>query len=385
MLPKSKVLILKFPEKSRLTGVEKHTLKVFELMASRGLDFCLVSSCAVTLSEFRKSGWRARRFWAGLEPQSRASQWLFLLTWPAALVALLGLLIGGRLRGYNKIYCLTLTEKILLTPWARLLGYKVIWAEILAPQQTILDNPYNFLYKSWSGFTSIVAISNFVKRELIDWGVDEKNVAVVYDGVDPEKFKKQLTFYDLLAAQQKATGNASIFRCGFIGQLSNVKGLHVLIQAIAKVQEQIPQILLTIVGEGEARAHLEWLIRQLNLSEKIKLVGYKEDFLNWIWNFNLFILPSLNESLGIAAIEASACAKPVIATKVGGLPEVIESEQSGLLVAPESSDDLARAILMLYQDPAKAKRLALAGRQRVEKLFSLATMQQEYWKIFNDN
>ena len=382
MLPKSKVLILKFPYQASFGGPERQTLKVFTEMNKRGLDFLLLASCPVLLSEFRRRGWRAERWWAGLEPKSLGAQILLAFSWPLILLSLFSAILFLRFYGYNKIYCLSLTEKIILTPFARLLGYKVIWAELLSPQENIFSNPCAFLYRAWSEMAQLVAVSFYVKRELVADGLLADQIEVIYDGVDPEIFKKQQSIFELLAEKNLYPIEQFRFRLGFIGQLSEIKGIHILLQALAKLKSQIPEFYLTIIGEGRERARLEWLVKELALTDQVKLVGYQEDWLNWLWNFDVVILPSLIESLGITAIEAMAGARPVIVSNVGGLPEAVENNVSGLVVEPNDSDALAAGIAKLYNDKNLAQQLGLTGREQVQKKFNLRSLADAYWRVF---
>lgn len=379
MVPEGNVLITKFPFHSSLSGVEKHTFQIVENLNSAGMRFFLLSSCPVMLAEFKKRGWQCQRWWLGLAPVNFGAQMLFAVAFPFLIIsALVGLIYFKIKFRTNKLYCLTLAEKLVMTPLARILGYRVFWLEHLSASPVITDNPLLFLYKWWSRLAQIIAVSDFVKRELDEVGV--KNVMVIRHGIDIEKYKKQQDIYGAMAKQRRGN-NQKIFRVGAVCRLEKIKGLEYLIKAIDLLKDEIPEIDLVLVGEGTQRRHLEWLIEALNLENKVKLVGYKDNFLDWIYDFDVFVLASLKESLGIILMEALACGKPVISTAVGGVPEIIENEKQGLLVDPADPAALAAAILRLYKDKALAECLAAAGREVVARDFTLAKMLEEYGGI----
>jgi len=383
MRPQSKILIFKFPYKSFLSGIDKHTIKVVKQMQKKGMNFLLLSSCASLLSEFRKKGWLNQRWWAGLEPVTTNTKILFFFLWPFILISLFLALIYYRLIGYKKIYCLTLTEKFLLVPIARLLGYKIYWLELLSPKKTLWNNVWRFLYLWFYDPVTIITNSFYVKRELVKMGINEQNIKVIYEGVDSEMYHEQKDLFDFMAAKKYWPIDQIRYKLGFIGKLEQEKGLHILIKAVSLIKDQIPEIYLTIVGEGSKRDNLEWLIKHLKVSQQIKLVGFQEDILRWIWDFDVFVLPSSEESFGITAVEALVCKKPVIASQAGGLPEIIEQEKQGLLFEAENSQALADTILKMYKNKELAEQLAEAGQKKVKQKFTLQQMTEDFYKILS--
>ncbi len=380
MIPQTKVLITKFPFRSRIGGVEKHTFQIVENLQNQGIDFFLLSSCSVMLSEFRKRGWRAERWWLGLAPVSAGTKLLFLFSLPFLIIsAIIALVYYKIAHKVEKLYCLTITEKLIFTPIASLLGYEIIWLEHLSIDPVIAKNIYKVFYKWWSGLVVIVAISQFVRQELENIGI--KNVKVIYHGVDPEKYKKQEDLFGAMAERKTIDYDKNNFTIGCVARLEKVKGLEYLVKAVDLIKAEIPEIDCVIVGEGSQRDNLHWLIETLNLQNKIKLVGYKDNFPDWIYNFDVFVLPSLKESLGVLAIEAMACGRPVIATKSGGTVEIIDNEKHGMLVEPGNPRALAEAILWLHKNPDLAVKYAEAAREKVAEKFLLSEMLIEYRKL----
>jgi len=380
MIPQVNILITKFPYHSRLSGVEKHTFQIVRHFQGRECKFFLMSSCSVMLSEFKKRGWNAKRWWLGLPPVNRFTKILFVLTWPAVeIMGLIGLVYFKRKYNTQKLYCLTLADKLILTPLARVLGYEVIWLEHLSLDPIVTKNVFKTVYKIYSRFVKIIAISNFVRNQLAEMGI--KNVEVIYHGVNIDQYYKQADIFEAMAEKRFAFERKNTFRIGCVSRLESLRGLEYLIKAVAILRKEFDDIDLVIVGEGSQREHLQWVAEQLGVDNDVKFVGYKDNFVDWICDFDVFVLPSLRESLGLILVEALAYGRPVIATNIGGIPEIIENNIGGVLVEPQNPRALANAIYTLKRDPIRARELARAGREKIIEQFSLNKMLEEYKKI----
>jgi len=380
MIPERRVLITKFPFRSSLGGVEKHTFEIVEKLEGKGIKFHLLSSCPVMISEFKKRGLPHQRWWLGLAPVNALSKVLFLLSLPLLIVSGLAGLIFARVKyKVDTLYCLTLTEKLVLTPLAAMLGFKVLWFEHLSLEPVISKNVYLFLYKLWSDLAMIVAVSDFVKEELTAIGV--KNALVVYHGIDVDKYGRQKSLFSAMADGLSVEYGKKNFTVGYVGRLEKVKGVEYLVMAVAALKEKIPEIDLVIVGEGSEKAQLIWLAEQLGLRGRVKFVGYKDDYIGWLKDFDVFVLPSVKESLGIILLEAMACGCPVVASRVGGVVEVIEHEKTGLLAEPKSSAALAEAIERVYNEKELVVSMKEKALSNVKEKFAQEEMVESYKKI----
>jgi len=150
---------------------------------------------------------------------------------------------------------------------------------------------------------------------------------------------------------------------GTVARLHNDKGNDTLIQALPRVLDHLPNARLVLVGEGPERSHLESLARSLGVSGRVELLGSRTDIPDLLASFDMFALPSRREGLPNALLEAMVGRLPVITTGVGGVPEVIEDGVNGLLVQPESHDELATKIVELWADCDLRRRLGDAARQ----------------------
>jgi len=158
---------------------------------------------------------------------------------------------------------------------------------------------------------------------------------------------------------------------GCVGRLSLEKGQDILIQAMGKLNENGIQAHLVLLGEGQARTTLENQVNELNLSGQVHLLGARRDIPAWLSHFQIFTLPSRWEGISMALLEAMAAGVPVIATHVGGTPEVIRDHESGILVPPGEPAALAEALQHLLTDADLRHRLSEGARQRVREYFSI--------------
>lgn len=161
---------------------------------------------------------------------------------------------------------------------------------------------------------------------------------------------------------------------GTAGRLEEQKGITYLLRAFRRVVDAQPQARLLILGDGPLRARLESEARELGLSESVRFLGWRNDMETLLPGLDLFCLASLWESFGYVLLEAMAAEVPVVATRVGGIPEVVDSEERGRLVPPNDASALAAAMLGLLQDPGERRALAKAGRAHVEARFQLPHM-----------
>jgi glycosyltransferase involved in cell wall biosynthesis len=167
------------------------------------------------------------------------------------------------------------------------------------------------------------------------------------------------------------------------GRLSPEKGFGVLVEAAAEVLRQHPATGFALFGEGGEREKLEQRVRELGLTGRVVLPGFTAEldkFLPWA---DVVTLPSFTEGLPNVALEASAAGVPVVATAVGGTPEVIADRETGFLVPPGEPDALARQIVALLSDSALRSRMGEAGKRRMRDVFTFDAQAAAYWKLFD--
>jgi len=169
-----------------------------------------------------------------------------------------------------------------------------------------------------------------------------------------------------------------------IALLQPRKAVDVLIKAVQLLVKTYPDVELWLAGDGPLRGQLEDLVSQLDLNQKVKFLGSQDrvGVKKLLRQCTLLVLPSRAEPFGIAILEAFSSKKPVVASAVGGIPEIIENGQNGILVEPENPQALCDAISKVWTDPALAEQLASAGYQTVRKHFQWEVASARYEAIF---
>lgn len=219
----------------------------------------------------------------------------------------------------------------------------------------------------------VIAISKEVKEHLmVDFKVREKNIAVVRNGVDIERFREPRT--ENRQSRKKALGLGSGPVVSIIARLSDIKGHIYLIEAWVEVLKNIPEAQLLIVGEGKMEDELLSLVSRLKIEKSVFFVPTIKDTLEVLAATDLFILPSLEEGLGLSLMEAMASGVAVIGSDVGGIKSLIQDGYTGLLVKPKDIAGISCAISALLKDPEKRKFLGDNARNFIAENFSSEQM-----------
>jgi len=157
-----------------------------------------------------------------------------------------------------------------------------------------------------------------------------------------------------------------------LGRLVPYKGFDVAVQAVARSRHRLPKLRLLIAGDGECRAALERQVNEAGLAAATTFLGWVEpDDVPAILNqATLVVMPSRREGLPLVALQASAMARPIVATRAGGLPEIVVDGETGILIEKDDGDGLADAITLLLEHPAQATQMGTAGRERCRTHFS---------------
>jgi glycosyltransferase involved in cell wall biosynthesis len=200
----------------------------------------------------------------------------------------------------------------------------------------------------------------------------EKKAMVIHNGVNIAE----------LAAPVEAGERAPYVLC--IAAHNEKKALDVLLTAFAEVGDAHPGVRLVLVGDGPLRPQHEAQARALALDERVEFLGERgrAEVAQLLHGCSIFVLPSRSEPFGMVVTEALACRKAVVASAVGGIPEIIEDGRSGVLVEPDDPGALARALTRMLNDHALRERLAAAGYERVLERFACERMGAEYERLY---
>jgi len=207
----------------------------------------------------------------------------------------------------------------------------------------------------------IIAVSSSVKDFLLKKKLAPENrVIVIPNGIELESKK-------LKVKSKNGDKKFHQITIGSVGNLNKQKGYDYLIEAMAIVVKKYPHITLEIVGDGEEREDLRFKIKDLRLDKNITLLGRRNDVEKLMKHWDIFVSSSIAETFGIVLLEAMKNGLPIVATRVGGVPDIITSLKNGLLVAKEDPESLAEAILKLVDHPSKAAEMVRQGHEIVKK------------------
>lgn len=246
----------------------------------------------------------------------------------------------------------------------------------------------NFLKKrSLRRVKRIIAISQNNKELLATlYPKQAVKITVIPNGIDTTWWQSQLlriTEDDIKTIKKDIFGakpDTFIITC--IAELHERKGQKYLLKAVPEIAADFPNTKIVLIGDGPDRANLEKLIKKLKIERHIALLGKKKRIPRLLKSSNIFCLPSRREGFGLVNLEAMMIPLPIVATKVGGIPEVVTD--NGILVEPENSDALAEALKKLISNQDLRKKLADAGYNRVLKHFDAKKMAEKYETVYTE-
>jgi glycosyltransferase involved in cell wall biosynthesis len=237
------------------------------------------------------------------------------------------------------------------------------------------SNKLKWLYKLLNKrFKVIIAASGAINDCLVADGVDKQKVKKIYNGVDLERFKN----INRQSIRKELNIGDDVILLGMVANLTPVKNHHNVITCIRKLHDNGREIHLALAGDGPLRHELAELANSLEIKDYVHFIGRRKDIPNVLSGIDIFILASETEGLSNALLEAMAANKPVIATNVGGNPEVVVNGTTGYLIKPGNPDELYNAIELLLDSKDQIKIFGEAGFERVKNLFSIDAMVNEY-------
>jgi glycosyltransferase involved in cell wall biosynthesis len=231
----------------------------------------------------------------------------------------------------------------------------------------------------------LIAVSRAIVRKLEDEGRVGAPISLIYNGVDLARYSEQAACPTLLQ-EFDIPADASIV--GVVARLEPEKGHPTLLEAWPAVLRQVPGARLLIVGEGSQRELLEVQAASLGLLDSVApavlFTGRRDDVPAVTAALDVAVLPSYREAQGLSILEAMALSRPVVASAVGGIPEMIDDGRTGLLVPPKDAAALAAAITRLLRDPAEATRIGRAGHDLVHERYCVEQMVRAVETIYDD-
>ena len=223
-------------------------------------------------------------------------------------------------------------------------------------------------------FNAIAAVSPLVREQLINSGISDRRIKVIDNGIDVEAFARPRMLNQSRMATEKVIG--------VVARLDLQKGFEYLFIAVHDLCRNVKGLTVVISGEGPDRPAIERMIERYGLQNNVVLAGQQSDMPAVYAAMDIFVLPSLNEGLPMTVLEAMAAGKPIVATSVGAVPNVISEGESGLLVKPKDAVGLRHAIARLLDDSELGRRMGARAQEWVGRQYTSAAMALEYREMY---
>lgn len=244
-------------------------------------------------------------------------------------------------------------------------------------RRTMLEMTDKFMYPQ---FDHAIALAETHKDYLISTKhIPGKKISVVYNGVEPERFTTEV---DVAAIRAELQVPDDAHVVGIVAGLRRWKAHDMFLNAAQAVLLELPNTYFIIVGDGPDRQRLEEMAQQLNIEDHVRFLGVVANVSQLLRVFDVSTLSSIHEALPITLLEAMAAERPVVATDVGSVCEIVEDGVTGFLTPSGDADRFAQSILRILKDPALGRAFGLAGRQKIEKQFTVERMVHQYETLF---
>lgn len=211
--------------------------------------------------------------------------------------------------------------------------------------------------------SAVIALTEDMKRRMRE--ICNREVSVIPNGIDLDRF--QGLNPGTLREGLKVNSDEKLIL--FVGGLKPIKGIEYLIQAMSSIKQSETKAKLLLVGQGEERERLEQLAKSLGLNDYVRFIGEipNEEVPEYMAASDVFVLPSLSESFGIVNLEAMASGLPIVATRVGGLPEIIKEGNNGFLVEPKNPKEIAEKVLLILKDEELSSRISRSNKEKAKR------------------
>ena len=260
----------------------------------------------------------------------------------------------------------------------------ISWETVSRPSESHENKlRHKFAYKICMNFVSqIISVSDAVKRFLVkECKIRPEKIQTIHYGIDLSQFNRRNGFLSIEKRSELGFAKNDIV-IGTVARLTNQKGHRYLVEAAPMILEKCPNVQFVFAGNGPLRKDLENQVDRLGLQKYFHFLGFRRDIQNLLYTFNLFVLPSLFEGLPNVILEAMASGRPVVATTVDGVPELLINGKTGILVPPKSSKALANAIIEVLQKEDKGQSMGAKGRIHVEKNFPYEKQFQKFEHVY---
>ena len=350
-------------------GIREHVLHLYRYLA-RGNEVILAAPPASSLQEeARSQGFPAVDLPVkdGLHPfrDNRAIQALL-----AAAKQFNIQLIHAH--GYKAALLARPVGRLTCTPVLVTVHNYPAWPSFLASGKRVWGLAEKYLQNYTQRY---ITVSCALEEMLVASGVNRQKITTIYNGINSKDFAPP----DKGHVQQKKGKNVAM-----LGRLVGQKGPDLFLRALPPVIKRFPEASFEVAGDGPWKKKLITMTRKMSLQDKVTFVGRPLFVPTYLHQLDVLVIPSRSEGLCITALEALAAECPVVACRVGGIPEIVRHGQTGLLVPPEDPDRLADAVKFVLANPEYSQDLAHTGRLLVEKQFALHKMLKRTEKIYEE-
>ncbi len=235
-------------------------------------------------------------------------------------------------------------------------GIRIVFRRVDFP---LGKSVFSRLKYTW-GIDGVITISDSIRNRLRSAGVPAAKIVTIYEGID----------LPLYPEADRCRRPGEPLTVGVVSHLSREKGISRLVEAASLLPESNKKFRFVIVGEGECLGELKELVRKKGL-ENFHFMGFRSDVPRLMGSFDVFALPSLSEGLSSAILEAMASSLPIVASDVGGIPELVRNGENGLLTPPGDPAALAKAIQWMADNPEICLRTGRINRRKVEERFTM--------------
>jgi glycosyltransferase involved in cell wall biosynthesis len=248
--------------------------------------------------------------------------------------------------------------------------------------QNTARTPLYYAIDRWTlpRYEQVLCVSTDLHAAALTSGVPAERCFLVENGIDTEEYRRRRSLDEAKAEFGVPPGR---FVVGAVGRLSAEKGFDRLIRAVHQVVKTGLDIELWIAGDGAERGQLQALANSLGCADRVRLLGYRNDTMELYHAMDVYALSSLREGLPNVLLEAMAMAVPVVSTRIAGIPRLVTHGENGLLVGPDSEEELANALATLLTSAELRRRLAAAARHTVETRFSFASRMDKVRQLYD--
>jgi glycosyltransferase involved in cell wall biosynthesis len=278
------------------------------------------------------------------------------------------------------------THKYRANLYGRLAGWLAGVPVVISSEHNIYREKEKRLYrriinKVLSGCTDkVIAVSEAVENDMLAYdGISPSKIMVIYNGVDMERFSPERKYFNI--RREFSIDDDSVV-VGFIGRLVHNKGLEYLLMAFGQVKQRHHDTKLIIVGDGSLMQELKGKARDLGIGDSVVFTGLRRDVPDLLASMDVFVMPSVKEGLGNSILEAMVMRKPVVATDVGGIPEIVQNGRTGLVVPPARHSALAEAIMTLITDRRLAAEFGEAAEGFIREGFSIKATAGKWQHLY---